>query len=151
MPSPFAARDAAATPIWFVTRDTWVATREALPAPARAFAEASGFKPKPASFTLLPDAQGALAGALFAVEEPSSRLRDPLAAGALASKAAGGRLPLRQRSARRRARARNLRRSASRCPATASPATAARRPRGRVSSRPMRVDAARLARVAEKP
>jgi leucyl aminopeptidase len=63
---------AGASPIWCVDSDTWPAVRESLPPAARAFADAAAFEPKPGSQLLLPDAGGAIAGALLAVE----KLRD---------------------------------------------------------------------------
>ena len=40
---------------------------------ARAFADAAGFEPKPGRHLLLPGAEGALAGALFALEAADGR------------------------------------------------------------------------------
>jgi leucyl aminopeptidase len=59
----------AATPIWFVTSETWAAIRAGLPASAQAFADASGFEPKPGRYLALPSAQGGLTGVLFGLEK----------------------------------------------------------------------------------
>jgi leucyl aminopeptidase len=59
-----------ATPIWFVTAETWLAARERLSAHERAFAEAAGFKPDAGIHLLLPGEGGALTGVLFALEKP---------------------------------------------------------------------------------
>ncbi len=69
-----------ATPIWFVTPETWDKARAEIGALAAGFAEACGFEPKPGRLQLLPAPDGSLAGALFG-EDPS----DPLGAGKLAT------------------------------------------------------------------
>jgi leucyl aminopeptidase len=69
-----------ATPIWFVRPDTFGAIRKKIGKLATAFAEASGFEPKPGRLQLLPAADGALAGVLFG-EDPA----DPMQAGWLAT------------------------------------------------------------------
>ena len=74
-----------AIPIWFVSDESWEATKASIAGTAAAFAESCGFKPKPGALQLLPDPRGALAGALFGVEGADSPKRDPLAAGKLAT------------------------------------------------------------------
>jgi len=65
----FVSRDGAAPiPIWFVTKETYAQVRDALGAPARAFATSAAFEPKPAHVLLLPGRDGALAGVLFGLE-----------------------------------------------------------------------------------
>ena len=70
--------------IWCVDQESWSKIRAALAAPARAFAEASAFEPKPGNFLLLPGDDG-IAGALFGVDPPLAKARDPLLPGKLAS------------------------------------------------------------------
>ena len=60
----FTTRSGTAVPIWFVTDTTWPALRHAFDAPARSFADASGFEPKLAQCLLLPGG-GGLSGVLF--------------------------------------------------------------------------------------
>lgn len=69
-------------PIWCVTAQNWREVASELPAPALAFAEASGFKAEAGSLLVLPSADGAIAGVLFGCEETP---RDPLAFGKLAT------------------------------------------------------------------
>jgi leucyl aminopeptidase len=70
-------------PVTFVTAETWRQQREQLDAPARAFADAAGFEPKPGRHLLLPAAAGGLAGALFALEAADAAHKDLFAPGAL--------------------------------------------------------------------
>ena len=72
-----------AKPIWCVDADSWASVSGSLPKAARAFAEASGFKPTPGQFLLLPDEKGAVAGALLACDAPSARPGDPFIPGKL--------------------------------------------------------------------
>jgi leucyl aminopeptidase len=58
---------ATAIPIWFVTAATYPDVRERLDAPARAFAEAAGFEPRPGHCLVLPGA-GGIGGILFGLE-----------------------------------------------------------------------------------
>jgi len=74
-----------ATPIWFVSDQNWPEVKASIGETAAAFAESCGFKPKAGSLQLLPDARGALAGALFGVEPDASPKRDPLAPGKLST------------------------------------------------------------------
>ncbi|THD42437.1 MAG: leucyl aminopeptidase family protein [Bradyrhizobium sp.] len=89
LPCRFAPADAASTPIWFVTPETWPGIQTAIEAgigpSATRFAAASGFEPKPGRLQLLPDAQGALAGVLFGLAQREAKGRDPFAAGRLAT------------------------------------------------------------------
>ena len=65
----FAPRDGAASiPIWFVTKETDAQVRDALDAPARAFAASASFEPKPGQMLLLPGKDGGLSGVLFGLE-----------------------------------------------------------------------------------
>ena len=84
MPHPLLATDApTAVPIWAVTEDSFAEMAERLSAPARAFAAAQGFEPKPGSHCLLPRADGELEGVLFGVDGASSKRPDPFLAGKL--------------------------------------------------------------------
>ncbi len=84
MPPTFAAPSAAALPLWFAHQKDWDAVAAALPAPAAAFAKAGGFTGKAGDFALVPNSLGAIAGAVFGVDEEGARGRDRLAAGKLA-------------------------------------------------------------------
>jgi leucyl aminopeptidase len=65
----FVSRDGAAPiPIWFVTKETYAQLRDALDAPARAFATSAAFEPKPGHVLLLPGQDGELSGVLFGLE-----------------------------------------------------------------------------------
>ncbi|ALK10536.1 leucyl aminopeptidase family protein [Blastochloris viridis] len=77
------ATDPAARPLWLVTANDWPAVREALGAPAAAFAEAAGFAPEPGRHVALPDADGALGGFLFGLGR-GTEAADRLIAGKLA-------------------------------------------------------------------
>ncbi len=59
--------------------------RDTLPAPARAFADASGFRPDAGRHVLLPDAEGGIAGALFGLGKHDDQNADPLLSGKLAN------------------------------------------------------------------
>jgi leucyl aminopeptidase len=72
-----------AIPITFVTKATWNAIRDELPAPARRFAETNGFTAKPGKCLTLPTADGSVAQVLFALEDESDKARDPFRAGVL--------------------------------------------------------------------
>lgn len=73
----------AAIPITFVTKATWEAIRNELPAPGRQFAEANGFAAKPGKVLALPTADGNIAQVLFGLEDATSTVRDPFRPGAL--------------------------------------------------------------------
>ncbi|GJD47977.1 cytosol aminopeptidase [Methylobacterium crusticola] len=77
-----AADAAAATPIWCVDAAAWAGLAAELPAPAVAFARATGFEAKPGRLCLLPDPEGGLLGVLFGVESAGGRA-DPFALGRL--------------------------------------------------------------------
>jgi leucyl aminopeptidase len=81
----FAAPTDQAIPITFASKETWGEIRAALAAPAAAFAQNAGFDASPGQCQLLPDAQGAVAGVLFGLENAEARERDPLLPGKLAS------------------------------------------------------------------
>ena len=68
MSSIFTAGGSAdAIPIWFVTAASYPEVRQRLDAPARAFADAVGFEPKPGQHLLLPGEAG-IGGVLFGLE-----------------------------------------------------------------------------------
>lgn len=69
-------------PIWCVSPLNWRSVASDLPAPALAFAEASGFKAEAGALLVLPAADGSIAGVLFGCEEAP---RDPLSFGKLAT------------------------------------------------------------------
>jgi leucyl aminopeptidase len=77
------AQATAAVPIWFVSPDTWDATRVAIGDTASRFAIACGFEPNPGRIQLLPDSAGGLAGVLFG--EARAGDGDLLGAGKLAT------------------------------------------------------------------
>jgi leucyl aminopeptidase len=72
----------AATPIWFVTSESWPGIRSGLPAAARVFADAASFEPKPGRHLALPSGQGGLAGFLFGLEKDKEGA-NPLLPGSL--------------------------------------------------------------------
>jgi leucyl aminopeptidase len=72
-----------AIPIWAVTEDCFAETAERLSAPARAFAAAQGFEPKPGHHCLLPRADGGLEGVLLGLDAASSKRPDPFLPGKL--------------------------------------------------------------------
>jgi len=85
MPAQFAPPSPAAQKVWFVTAENWSVVREAIGAPAARFAHACGFEPTPGKCQLLPDGEGALAGALFGLESAEAPARDLLLPGKLTS------------------------------------------------------------------
>jgi leucyl aminopeptidase len=72
-------------PIWCVSGDDWPALARKLPAAARAYAEASGFKAEAGGVLVLPGADGKILGVLFGIEKKSARVRDAFLAGKLAA------------------------------------------------------------------
>ena len=72
-----------AIPITFVTKSTWPEIAATLPAPARAFATASGFSSKPGVWLALPDSEGAIAQVLFGLEDKDAKHHDLFRAGVL--------------------------------------------------------------------
>ncbi|HET6375610.1 MAG TPA: leucyl aminopeptidase family protein [Methylocella sp.] len=74
-----------ATPIFFVTAESWPRLREGLSAAAQAFADACGFEPKPGRSQVLPSASGKIEAAVFGIEAADSRARDLFLPGKLAT------------------------------------------------------------------
>jgi len=69
MHSAFASRDGGTPiPIWFVTSDSYVQVHGRLDPPARAFAAAAKFEPRPGHVLLLPGKDDTLSGVLFGLE-----------------------------------------------------------------------------------
>jgi leucyl aminopeptidase len=81
----FAPPSSAAVPVWFVNTENWETVKASIGAEAAAFAERCGYKPKAGALQLLPGEGGALSAVLFGVDPPGAALRDPLAAGKLAT------------------------------------------------------------------
>lgn len=82
MPSVFET-STTGTPITFVTKSSWDAVRETLPAVQRQFAVASAFTAKPGGHLALPAPDGTIAQVLFGLEDDGARSRDPFRPGAL--------------------------------------------------------------------
>jgi leucyl aminopeptidase len=82
MPSVFEI-SSTAIPITFVSKASWDAVREALPAAQRAFAAASAFGAKPGGYLALPAADGAIAQVLFGLDDDGARSRDLFRPGSL--------------------------------------------------------------------
>ena len=72
-----------AIPITFATKATWDAISAGLPAPARQFALANGFKAKPGTCLALPAANGQIEQVVFGLEDETSKSRDPFRPGQL--------------------------------------------------------------------
>jgi leucyl aminopeptidase len=72
-----------AIPITFVTKSTWPAIRDDLPAEARQFAVANGFAAKPGGCLVLPTADGRIAQVLFGLDDETAKHRDPFRPGSL--------------------------------------------------------------------
>jgi leucyl aminopeptidase len=86
MPHPFLATSAETSrPIWLVTEETWPATLESLPAPARAFALSQGFEATAGSHCILPDASGDIFGVLFGLDGEKAKHVDRFLPGKLAT------------------------------------------------------------------
>ena len=84
MTHPLLSTDAGpAHPIWLVDEGTWEGVKDSLPPPARSFAEAQGFEPKPGRHCLLPNADGSLHGVLFGLDARSAKRADPFLVGKL--------------------------------------------------------------------
>ena len=84
MNSPFETAPApSAIPIYFATKTTWPAIRQALPAPAQQFAMANDFTAKPGNCLTLPSPDGRIAQVIFGLEEETSKSRDLFRPGAL--------------------------------------------------------------------
>ncbi|GGC93705.1 leucyl aminopeptidase family protein [Chelatococcus reniformis] len=84
LPSLLAHSNQSAVPIHFVDEANWPDVAAGLPALARAFAAAQGFKPQPGKALVLPAADGGLGAVLFGLDRPDARRPDPFLAGALA-------------------------------------------------------------------
>ena len=82
-PTFFPRGEVPAVPMTFVTPATWGEVRSALDTRARTFAGAAGFEPKPGRHLLIPGADGALAGVLFALEAAEDPGKDLFRPGAL--------------------------------------------------------------------
>jgi leucyl aminopeptidase len=74
-----------ATPIWFVTAQSWPHIQSGLPAPAAHFAAACGFEPKPGRSLIVPDGAGAIAAVLYGVEPAEAKAKDLASPGKLAT------------------------------------------------------------------
>jgi leucyl aminopeptidase len=74
---------ASTVPVTFVNSATWRELRDGLDSPTRAFVDATGFEPKAGRHVLLPSPEGALAGALFALEPADDANKDLFRPGAL--------------------------------------------------------------------
>jgi leucyl aminopeptidase len=84
MPSIFETSPTpSAVPIHFVTKSSWPAIRDELPAEARQFAIANGFAAKPGGCLILPTADGQIAQVLFGLEDEAAKHRDPFRPGSL--------------------------------------------------------------------
>jgi leucyl aminopeptidase len=66
-----------------VTKSSWPAIRDELPAEARQFAIANGFAAKPGGCLILPTADGQIAQVLFGLEDEAAKHRDPFRPGSL--------------------------------------------------------------------
>ncbi|HWP27065.1 MAG TPA: leucyl aminopeptidase family protein [Xanthobacteraceae bacterium] len=75
--------DGTAVPIWFASTSNWRELRRKLKPQAVAYADAAGFEPKPSKFVLLPDQNGGIDGAVFAIEGRDEKFRDPFLPGLL--------------------------------------------------------------------
>ena len=82
------AGTATAIPIWFVNAANYAQVRDRLDAPARAFADAANFNPKPGRYLVLPGADG-LGGVLFGIEA-AGETTDPFLPGSLANQLPDG-------------------------------------------------------------
>src|SRR5215831_1764906 len=74
---------ASTVPVTFVNSTTWPELRDRLDSRTGAFVEAAGFEPKAGRHVLLPSPEGALAGALFALEPAEDANKDLFRPGAL--------------------------------------------------------------------
>ena len=72
-----------ATPVTFVTPNTYPDAKAKLKAPQQAYLDAVGFEPKAGKAVVVPDAKGAVAAVLFGIEAEGAAHRDPLLAGKL--------------------------------------------------------------------
>lgn len=88
MPHPFAE---AAIPVHLASEANWEALASALSAPARAFAEAQGFKPKSGRIIVLPGASGAIEAAILGTGADATLGEAPFLLGKLATDLPAGR------------------------------------------------------------
>lgn len=79
-----AAASYAAKPVWCVDDTNWQEVRSKLPATARAFADASSFKPDSGRHLIFSDNKGEIAGCLFGLGKRADKNADPMLAGKLA-------------------------------------------------------------------
>jgi len=79
----FVAPGGDSVPVWFVNSDNWGAVRVQLGAAAQRFAESAKFEPKTGQSLLLPGDNGALSGALFAIEPAHNAHKDRFLPGRL--------------------------------------------------------------------
>lgn len=80
----FVTKDKRAVPVWFAAADTYNSISRMLDAPARAFAKAAGFEPKPGRFLALPSVDGSVSAILFGIESATGPAKDPFLPGKLA-------------------------------------------------------------------
>lgn len=73
-----------AVPIWFVHADNYRAVQSKIGSAASAFADATGFEPKPGRYAFLPGSRGQSPAALFGIEAPGERIKDTFLPGRLA-------------------------------------------------------------------
>ena len=92
-PAFFVRGETTAVPVTFVTPATWGDLRAGLDSRQRAFADAAGFEPRAGRHLLLPAADGALAGVLFAIENADDLRPDRFRPGALAGMLPAGARP----------------------------------------------------------
>ncbi len=84
MSHPLLITDASsAIPIWLVTKETWPGVRDALPQPARRFAEAQAFEAKAGTHCPVPGGDGEMHGVLFGLDAPDAKRKDPFLPGKL--------------------------------------------------------------------
>jgi leucyl aminopeptidase len=74
---------ASTVPLTFVNAASWRELRDSLDSRTRTFADACGFEPSPGRHLLLPSADGALAGVLFALEQTDEPNKDLFRPGVL--------------------------------------------------------------------
>jgi leucyl aminopeptidase len=79
-----------AVPIWFVTLAGWDDGGGPLEAPARVFARAAGYEPRPGNHLLVPGTNSKLGGVLFGIENPKAANKNPFLPGKLADSLPSG-------------------------------------------------------------
>ena len=85
MPADFATADSKATPVTFVTSETWEALLPALPPQTAEHAAMQAFEPKAGRHLIVPGAGREIAAVVFALEPASARGRDPFLPGKMAT------------------------------------------------------------------